>query len=585
MKSGNKRIIRLLVCALFAAGAVACGGEVQQGDPGPEGPQGEQGPQGDKGEQGEPGTDGQDGQDGADGQDGENGLNSLILTEELAPGDVCANGGVAISTGVDANENGTLDEDEIADTQNVCNGVDGSLLCDEALAITDITGLDQRFFAGNASDPVTVETNGEGTLNLSFVGLGAEFDVSAGDGTFTITPEDIVEDGEGLEFVLVANGECGTAVANISIDAVEAPVANIRLVHLFEDAGEVDVALTGTTEALATIDFATAEGPLEVDPGNYSFDLIAEDTVAGTTAAADFALGGSYTVVAYSNAGALDFLIIEDDVLTKPAAGNFRLRAIHAADGVGNVAISTGADEASTAELVAGLAFGTASAATDLATGVEFVQIDSAGTLFDYVGFSVATFADGAIANAFAFMMGGEPHIFVQQLGDAGSDAILIPGLETLPVSIGADLLNATVRTGGDAEWSVTDEDVSAGNFAARSGDIGDSQFSWIEVTVEFTEAGIFAFDWKVSSENLSINGNLYDGLAFCADIDAAENCNSDVSDAELGGTPADFANYTYEVEAAGTYTFAWVYEKDSSVSNGLDRGWLDNLTFTPGLP
>ena len=583
MKFGSKQGIRLLICAMFAASAVACGGEVEQGATGPEGPAGEQGPQGEPGEDGAPGEDGENGAPGEDGENGADGLNSLIATEAIEPGDVCANGGVAISTGVDANADGVLDEDEIASTENVCNGVDGSLLCDEALAITGFTGLDQRFFAGNASDPITVETNGDGDLNLSFIGAGAEFDASAGDGTFTITPEDIVEEGESLQFALVANGECGTAVANFTLDDVEAPVANIRLVHLFEGAEEVDVALTGTTDALATIDFATAEGPLEVDPGNYSFDILADETVAGTTDPADFMLGGSYTVVAYSNAGALDVIILEDDVVSPVAEGNFRLRAIHAADGVGNVAINAGADEATAAEIVADLAFGAATDATDLATGVEFVQIDSAGTLFDYIGFSPMAFPEGAIANAFAFMLEGEPHIFVQQLGDAGMNTILIPGLETLPVSIGADVLNATVRTGGDAEWIVTNEEVSAGEFAARSGAITNNESSWIEVTFEVTEPGVFAFDWKVSAENASFS--FYDGLVFCADIDAAENCNSDVSDDEIGGTPADFANYTYEIEAAGTYTFAWVYEKDVSVSAGLDRGWLDNLTFTPGLP
>ncbi|RDV37611.1 DUF4397 domain-containing protein [Bradymonadaceae bacterium TMQ3] len=581
MKFGTKQGIRLLICAMFAAGAVACGGEVEQGATGPEGPAGEQGPQGEPGEDGAPGADGEDGEDGQDGEDGVDGLNSLIATEAIEPGAVCANGGVAISTGVDANANGTLDEDEIASTENVCNGVDGSLLCDEALAISGITGLDQRLFAGYASDPITVETNGDGALNLSFIGQGAEFDASAGDGTFTITPEAIIEEGESLQFVVIANGECGTAVTNFIIDAVEAPVANIRLVHLFEGAGEVDVALTGTTDALATIDFASAEGPLEVDPGNYSFDLIAEDTVAGTTDPADFALGGSYTVVAYSNAGALDFMLLEDDVVSPLADDTFRLRAIHAADGVGNVAINAGADEASAAEIVADLAFGAATDATDVATGVGFVQIDSAGTLFDYVGFSATTFADGAIANAFAFMMGGEPHIFVQQLSEAGNDAILIPGLETLPVSIGADVLNATVRTGGSAEWYVTDETVSAGDFSATSGDIGPNQTSWIEVTFEATEPGVFAFDWSVSSEPEGYS--FYDGLVFC-DTEG-ESCSHSSGFIERISDEIDWTNVTYEIETAGSYTFTWLYRKDISGSDGQDRGWIDNLTFTPGLP
>ena len=41
------------------------------------------------------------------------------------PGPNCPNGGVKIETGIDTNENGMLDENEVTDTVYVCNGEPG----------------------------------------------------------------------------------------------------------------------------------------------------------------------------------------------------------------------------------------------------------------------------------------------------------------------------------------------------------------------------------------------------------------------------------------------------------------------------
>ena len=145
------------------AGAQGEQGDVGQtgpaGNDGVAGPQGEQGPagaQGEQGAQGIPGIGGE-GSDGADGQDGltayevwinlgntgteqefmdslvgaqgetGEGLNSLIKTSDEEAGDNCENGGIKIETGLDTNDNGELDEDEVDDslTKYLCNGNDG----------------------------------------------------------------------------------------------------------------------------------------------------------------------------------------------------------------------------------------------------------------------------------------------------------------------------------------------------------------------------------------------------------------------------------------------------------------------------
>lgn len=63
--------------------------------------------------------------DGADGQDGTNGLNNLIKMVDEAPGELCAQGGERVDVGIDANNDGVLDPTEITTTRYICDGEDG----------------------------------------------------------------------------------------------------------------------------------------------------------------------------------------------------------------------------------------------------------------------------------------------------------------------------------------------------------------------------------------------------------------------------------------------------------------------------
>ena len=111
----------------------AAGVDGLQGDQGPAGQAGQDGAQGDPGQdgqdgaQGDPGQDGQNGaqgdpgQDGQDGQDGADGHSAVVTTTREPLGDNCASGGDRIDIGVDDNENGELDPEEIDATLYACN--------------------------------------------------------------------------------------------------------------------------------------------------------------------------------------------------------------------------------------------------------------------------------------------------------------------------------------------------------------------------------------------------------------------------------------------------------------------------------
>jgi len=116
----------------------------------------------------------------------------------------------------------------------------------------------------------------------------------------------------------------------------------------------------------------------------------------------------------------------------------------------------------------------------------------------------------------------------------------------------------------GDVSWFITPEDVYEGNYAARSGAITDDQYTGINVTKDLSSGNI-TFEWKVSSQDVN------DLLIFYIDGSPVGVCFGE----------KDWARKSYFIDE-GTHTFDWVYQKDSSVSEGNDCGWIDDIIFEP---
>jgi len=72
-------------------------------------------------EDGTNGLDGKDGTNGLNGSDGSDGLNSLITTVIEQPGENCSQGGFRIDVGLDANDNGSLEAEEVGSSEYLCN--------------------------------------------------------------------------------------------------------------------------------------------------------------------------------------------------------------------------------------------------------------------------------------------------------------------------------------------------------------------------------------------------------------------------------------------------------------------------------
>lgn len=119
---------------------------------------------------------------------------------------------------------------------------------------------------------------------------------------------------------------------------------------------------------------------------------------------------------------------------------------------------------------------------------------------------------------------------------------------------------------GGNSDWEIDNSTFSSGTGSAKSGVITHDQTSEMEITINDVVQSDITFMYKVSSEND------YDYLQFYVDDTKIEEWSGSI----------DWTEYSYEVEA-GDHTFKWVYEKDGSVTNGDDCGWIDAISFPMG--
>ncbi|HZK07698.1 MAG TPA: C25 family cysteine peptidase [Bacteroidales bacterium] len=115
----------------------------------------------------------------------------------------------------------------------------------------------------------------------------------------------------------------------------------------------------------------------------------------------------------------------------------------------------------------------------------------------------------------------------------------------------------------GNANWTITNVSPHEGIYCAKSGTIGNNQYSSLKVTMDVVNDDEISFYHKVSSENT------YDFLRFLID--------GSVKGSWSGST--QWSQATYSV-SAGEHTFEWKYQKDPAVGSGFDCGWVDYINF-----
>ena len=119
----------------------------------------------------------------------------------------------------------------------------------------------------------------------------------------------------------------------------------------------------------------------------------------------------------------------------------------------------------------------------------------------------------------------------------------------------------------GSANWFVTNTEHQDGSFCMKSGNISDFANSSIAISFTSSNSGQVSFYKKVSCEDGSSNN--WDYLVFL--IDGIE---VDRWDGEVAWSPEN-----YDINA-GEHTINFTYHKDSSLSEGEDCAWVDNISL-----
>lgn len=112
-------------------------------------------------------------------------------------------------------------------------------------------------------------------------------------------------------------------------------------------------------------------------------------------------------------------------------------------------------------------------------------------------------------------------------------------------------------------DWYVVSDEVYEGTYSLRSGAVGNSEKSVLQIEMYVVADGNVSFARKVSSE-----AN-YDFFEFLVDGVVVYSLSGEIG----------WAEYSHPV-VAGQHTFAWRYRKDGYDTGGQDAAWIDDIVF-----
>ena len=210
----------------------------------------------------------------------------------------------------------------------------------------------------------------------------------------------------------LALGACDDDPASVN------PVARLRAIHASPDAPAVDIYVDGQ-RAAANVAYRSTTDYLEVPAGARNVQVRAAGT-ATTVIDANLTLaaGVDYTVLATGRVASIAPLVLTD-TNAAPAAGNVRVRLVHAAPTAGTVDIyvtAPNADLAGAAPTLAGVPFRGYSPYLSVPAGSYRVRITPAGSKSVAIDSGTLTLTAGLIRTGIALDNAGGGAPFAAQV-------------------------------------------------------------------------------------------------------------------------------------------------------------------------
>jgi hypothetical protein len=202
----------------------------------------------------------------------------------------------------------------------------------------------------------------------------------------------------------------------VEIPANEAvPNARLRAFHLSPDAPAVDIFVNGNL-AIANTTFPAATAYAELPAGAYNIDVAPSGEDADATVLSvpglELQAGRDYSAVAFGRLDNIQALALEDD-RSPVSAGNIRVRAVHTADGVGQVdVLAIPGDGAENVLVYDDVDFGQFSASIEIPAAAITLGLDLDDDLMPEFTFDVPALPAGSVATLFAVLGSDGPFLF-----------------------------------------------------------------------------------------------------------------------------------------------------------------------------
>jgi hypothetical protein len=206
------------------------------------------------------------------------------------------------------------------------------------------------------------------------------------------------------------------------------PFSRVQVVHASPDAPAVDVLANGAVALFSNQSFPGATPTIGVQSGTYDLDVVPAGGTVGDSVLSlprtTLAPGIEYVVAAFRPLSRIA-PIVYTRTTAAPAPGTIRVRAVHAADGVGEVDIlAVGSGNTGTA-LFRDLAEGAATLEATLPAGAYRVGIDTNNDSAAEFVFDLPSLAAGTVVDAYAINDGGD--VFLLAVFPDGTEARIDP--------------------------------------------------------------------------------------------------------------------------------------------------------------